>query len=110
LGKFLKKYNCSTPINWYSFQDASHRLSYLLESSFGIHCNDHSTADGDLGIEDLQLTKALDKIKERRRKEAKNVSIKLKFRFSKGQLISKCLFGVFSSSKKRTETIRPEVS
>ena len=28
----------------------------------------------------------------------------------KGQLISKCLFGVFNSSKKRTKTIRPEVT
>ena len=28
----------------------------------------------------------------------------------KGQLISKCLFGVFNSSKKRTRTILPEVS
>ena len=28
----------------------------------------------------------------------------------KGQLSSKCLFGVFNSSKKRTKTIRPEVS
>ena len=27
----------------------------------------------------------------------------------KGQLISKCLFGVFNSSKKRTKTIRLEV-
>ena len=103
MGKFLDKFNCSTPINWYSFQDASHRLSYLLESSFGIHCNDHSTADGDLGIEDLKLTTALDKIKERRRKEAKNVSIKLKFRFSNGQLISKCLCGVLNSSQKNNE-------
>ena len=29
---------------------------------------------------------------------------------AKGQLISKCLFGVLNSSKKRTKTIRPEVS
>ena len=30
-------------------------------------------------------------------------------RITKGQLISKCLFGVFNSSKKRTKTIRLEV-
>ena len=29
---------------------------------------------------------------------------------SKGQLISKCLFGVFNSPKKRTKTIRLEVT
>jgi hypothetical protein len=28
---------------------------------------------------------------------------------AKGQLISKCLFGVFNSSKRQTKTIRPEV-
>ena len=30
-------------------------------------------------------------------------------KLSKGQLILKCLFGVFNSSKKRTKTIRPEL-
>ena len=39
----------------------------------------------------------------------KRCSVVLKKLFTKGQLISKCLFGVFNSPKKRTKTIRPEV-
>ena len=33
-----------------------------------------------------------------------------KYVLTKGQLISKGLFGILNSSKKRTKTIRPEVS
>ena len=36
-------------------------------------------------------------------------SSNVKFGCTKGQLISKCLFGVFNSSKKRTKTILLEV-
>ena len=37
------------------------------------------------------------------------IIFRLLFEKSKGQLISKFLFGVFNSSKKRTKTIQPEV-